>query len=271
MWPRVCDRAIDGFVDVPDGYLHYRQRGQGPDVVLVNGGGVDLRMWDSTVVWLADIARVTTWDCRDTGLSSASDEPYDEIEDLAAVLDAAGVARATLVGVSIGGRQVLAFAHRHPDRVAKACVVGGSFNEFPDPSEQESAAWQTMLVQFAEREKLLRGSGSYAAAAWDADGWSPALSPDDRRRMIGWQVANDRIMYLEEYNGVELDPPVKTRFAEIAVPRRGLLRRPRLRGYPAVGPAIGEPGPPGHPVRGPGVRPLPDAVHARALRALHPR
>jgi non-heme chloroperoxidase len=218
MWPKVCDMTTDGFVEVPGGYLYYRQQGQGPDVVLVNGGNVDLRMWDSTVAWLADIARVTTWDCRDTGLSSASEQPYDEIADIAAVLDAAGVARATLVGVSDGGRKVVAFAHRHPDRVVRACVAGGSFGEFPDPSAQESAARQVMHAHFAAREKRLRSQGSYAASECDADGWCPALSPDDRRRMIGWQVANDRIMYLEDYNGVELDPPIKTRFAELAVP-----------------------------------------------------
>ena len=36
------------FVDVPDGYLYYEQHGEGPDVVLVNGGFADLRMWDAT-------------------------------------------------------------------------------------------------------------------------------------------------------------------------------------------------------------------------------
>ena len=37
--------ATDGFVDVPGGYLYYQQQGHGPDVVLINGGNVDLRMW----------------------------------------------------------------------------------------------------------------------------------------------------------------------------------------------------------------------------------
>ncbi|HEY7048464.1 MAG TPA: alpha/beta hydrolase [Jatrophihabitantaceae bacterium] len=208
----------DAFVDVPGGYLHYQQQGHGPDVVLLNGGNVDLRMWDTTVAWLADVARVTTWDCRDTGLSSVSSEPYSEIDDIAAVMDAAGVVRATLVGVSDGGRQALAFARRHPDRVAKVCVIGGSFGEFPDPSAQDTAARQKMLDHFAERERLLREQGSYAASAWDADGWCPALGASDRRRMIGWQVANDRIMYMDRYYGTELDPPVKTRFCEMRVP-----------------------------------------------------
>jgi pimeloyl-ACP methyl ester carboxylesterase len=208
----------DSFVDVPGGYLHYQQQGRGPDVVLVNAAGIDLRMWDTTVAWLAGIARVTTWDCRDTGLSSPSSEPYSEVDDIAAVLDAAGAARATLVGVSNGGRQALAFAHRYPDRVAKVCVVGGSFGEFPEPTAQESAARQAMRAHFADWDRQLRDHGPYAAAARDLDGWAPALSPSDRRRMIGWQVASDRMMHLDEYLGVELEPPIKTRFAEITVP-----------------------------------------------------
>ncbi|MGZ0145540.1 alpha/beta fold hydrolase [Kribbella sp. WER1] len=59
------------FVDVPDGYLYFEQHGAGPDVVLLNGGLADVRMWSSTIAWLAATHRVTTWDYRDTGLSSA--------------------------------------------------------------------------------------------------------------------------------------------------------------------------------------------------------
>ncbi len=208
----------EGFVEVPGGYLYYQQQGNGPDVLLVNGGIFDLRMWDTTVAWLAGIARVTTWDCRDTGLSSPSNEPFSELDDIAAVLDAAGVSRATLVGASNGGRQALAFAHRHPDRVAKVCVVGASLGEFPDPTTEETVARQKMRDHFARLESLLRTEDTHVAAAADVDAWFPAVNPSDRRRLIGWQVANDRIMLMEHYHGVELDPPVKTRFAEIATP-----------------------------------------------------
>ncbi|WP_203840345.1 alpha/beta fold hydrolase [Winogradskya humida] len=210
--------VVDGFVEVPRGYLYYRQHGHGPDVVLLNAGLADVRMWDTTVAWLAGIARVTTWDYRDTGLSSWSSGPYSEIDDLEAVLDAAGVSRATLVGVSDGGRQALAFAHRHPDRVAKVCAVASSFGEFPDPSAQETAARRRMREVFAEVEEHVRSRDILAASVVDVDAWSPAANPDDRRRLIGWHVANARILTMEQYHGVELDPPVKTRFAEIGTP-----------------------------------------------------
>ncbi|MCU7726595.1 alpha/beta hydrolase [Actinoplanes sp. KI2] len=210
--------VAEGFAEVPDGYLYYRQHGHGPDVVLLNAGLADVRMWDTTVAWLADIARVTTWDYRDTGLSSWSSRPYREIDDLEAVLDAAGVARATLLGASDGGRQALAFAHRHPGRVVKVCVVGGSFGEFPDPAPRETAARQQMRKVFDEVERHLRNQDILAASTVDVDAWSPAVNAADRRRLIGWHVANSRVLTMPQYHGVELDPPVKTRFAEIDTP-----------------------------------------------------
>ncbi|MFD8482401.1 alpha/beta fold hydrolase [Kitasatospora sp. NPDC059673] len=54
----------------------------------------------------------------------------------------------------------------------------------------------------------------------DIDAWGPALGPDQRRLVIGLEVANSHLMTLpdEEYLGRELDPPVKARFAELTVP-----------------------------------------------------
>lgn len=76
-WSSAIGDEIKKFVDMPDGYLYREMSGSGRDVVLLNGGTADLRMWDSTVAWLAGIARVTTFDYRDTGLSSAGTRPYD--------------------------------------------------------------------------------------------------------------------------------------------------------------------------------------------------
>jgi pimeloyl-ACP methyl ester carboxylesterase len=207
-----------GFIDVPDGYLYYEQSGTGPDVVLLNGGLADVRMWDSTVSWLSDSARVTTWDCRDRGLSSTSVAPYSELDDLAAVMDAAGIDRAVLVGVSDGGRQALAFACHRPERVVRVGLVAGSFGEFPDPSVDEEAARVVMRAHFARQAELLAIGDIPAAAANDIAAWCPAVNESDRRLLIGLAIANSRIMTMTEDNARELDPPVKTRFAEIAVP-----------------------------------------------------
>jgi 3-oxoadipate enol-lactonase len=219
---------IEKFADVPGGYLYYQTSGQGQDVVLFNAGTADLRMWDTTTAWLTHIARVTTFDYRDTGLSSPGTAPYSEIDDVAAVMDDAGVQSAVLVGCSDGGRRALAFAHQHPERARQVVVADGSFGVFPNPSPEETAAWQEMLTKFTEIDRMLVAEGFRAAAEVDTDAWGPALGSHDRRLLIGLQVANThRIMlqdFLEgEYLGRELDPPVKTRFREITTPVSVLL------------------------------------------------
>jgi pimeloyl-ACP methyl ester carboxylesterase len=208
----------EAFVDVPDGFLYCQTHGEGPDVVLVNAGGSDLRMWETTVAWLSQVARVTTFDYRDTGLSSQGTQPYSEIEDIAAVMDARGVLSAALVGVSDGARRALAFAHRYPERVSRVVAVAGSFGAFPDPSPAEAAARQVMEDHLSRRQRVLASTGIHAAAEVDVDGWAPALDVHQRRKMVGTMVANSYLYTLEDYLGSELDPPVKTRFGEIASP-----------------------------------------------------
>jgi 3-oxoadipate enol-lactonase len=210
--------GTEKFVEVPGGHLYCRIDGEGPDVVLVNAGAADLRMWDTTVGWLAGIARVTTFDYRDTGLSSRGTEPYSEVEDIGAVMDAAGVSSAVVIGVSDGARRALAFAHRYPERVIRVLAVGGTFGEFPDPSPEEEAARRVMRELFARLEQVRAAEGWAARAAGDIDAWGATLGPDDRRKMIGLQLANSYFVELEDYLGSELDPPVKTRFHEIASP-----------------------------------------------------
>jgi 3-oxoadipate enol-lactonase len=209
---------IDKFVDVPGGFLYCRTWGQGQDVVLLNAGAADLRMWETTIPWLAEVARVTTFDYRDTGLSSPGTEPYSEIEDIAAVMDAAGVLSAVLVGVSDGARRALAFAHQYPERVSRVVAVGGAFGDFPDPNPEEAAARQEMQDIIARVQGIRTNTGIHAGAEADIDAWAPALDSYHRRKMIGLHVANDYWVALEDYLGSELDPPVKTRFAEIATP-----------------------------------------------------
>jgi pimeloyl-ACP methyl ester carboxylesterase len=227
--------VIKKFVDAQDGYLYCEVRGSGRDVVLFNGGTADLRMWDSTVAWLAEIARVTTFDYRDTGLSSAGTQPFSEIDDVAAVLADAGIDSAVLVGNSEGARRALAFAHQYPQRVGRVVVVNGSFGAFPDPTAEEATAWQEMLDKFTEIDNVLVKAGVRAAAEVDIDAWGPALDSYDRRKMIGLQVANTHRIMLQDflggqYLGRELDPPVKTRLHEIATPITVLIGERDFRG-----------------------------------------
>lgn len=215
--------VTSGYADVPGGYIFYKTVGSvdsGRDVVLLNPGAADLRVWDSTVEWLSRIARVTMFDYRDSGLSSLATEKYDEIEDVRAVMDAAGVERAVLIGVSDGGRRLLAFAHRYPERVERAVPVSASFGPFPDPTEEEKAARVVMEKHF-EHVIALRNpelGGVPAVGEADIAAWAPKLPEHERRRLVAMQVQAWYWVMLDEYLGVELDPPVARRLSEIRVP-----------------------------------------------------
>jgi pimeloyl-ACP methyl ester carboxylesterase len=102
--------------------------GAGVPVLLSHGFASSAHMYGSTVAALAPERQCIRWDLRGHG---RSDYPTDAalysadlaVGDMLAVLDAAGVARAVLVGHSLGGYLSLAFHRRHPDRVAGLVLV----------------------------------------------------------------------------------------------------------------------------------------------------
>lgn len=92
----------------------------GVPVVLLHPFPFDRRYWAATVAALASRHRVITVDARGSGESPATGmfAITDLADDLAALLDALDVRAAALVGLSMGGYTALAFARRHPARLA---------------------------------------------------------------------------------------------------------------------------------------------------------
>ena len=97
----------------------FEVRGEGPTVVLTHGWGATAHMWEPQVEALAGHARVVTWDLRGHGRSESPDDADAYSHEIAlADLDALVGERAILVGHSLGGQLSIAFALRHPERVA---------------------------------------------------------------------------------------------------------------------------------------------------------
>jgi 3-oxoadipate enol-lactonase len=91
-----------------------------PVVLFANSLGTDLRIWDEVVARLRGSVRAIRYDMRGHGLTAAADPPYS-IEDLAddaeRLLDAFGVERATVCGLSVGGMVALLVAARRPEQM----------------------------------------------------------------------------------------------------------------------------------------------------------
>jgi len=97
------------------------------DVLAIHGVTASHLAWPFVVERLPGV-RVIAPDLRGRGRSNGVTGEAGmaaHSDDLAAVLDALGVTRATVVGHSMGAFVAVVFAHRHPDRVARLVLVDG--------------------------------------------------------------------------------------------------------------------------------------------------
>jgi len=147
------------FLDRDGIRLYYESEGHGPAILLTHGYTATLRMWDPQVDALAGRYRVIRWDMRGHGESDSPDDPraytHDAmVADMAAILDACGVERAVVGGLSLGGFLSLAFHLAHPERV-RALML---FDTGPGYKKHEARAdWNRLAESYAvrfEREGL---------------------------------------------------------------------------------------------------------------------
>jgi pimeloyl-ACP methyl ester carboxylesterase len=129
-------------LDVNGARLWVEEEGRGPAVLFVHGGLGDSRLWAPEAKALASRFRTIRYDLRYWGRSESPGAEYSAVGDLIGVLDALGIERAALVGLSLGGGLALDAALAHPDRVwalahVAAGVTGMPVN--PYSKEQEAA------------------------------------------------------------------------------------------------------------------------------------
>jgi reactive intermediate/imine deaminase len=109
-----------GFLETPDGErLYYEVTGEGEPIIFSHGLGGNHAVWYQQVADLAFDFQVVTWDQRGFGQSTnVNDEagPDAFARDLGVLMDHLGIESAHLVGQSMGGWTVMAFALDQPER-----------------------------------------------------------------------------------------------------------------------------------------------------------
>jgi class 3 adenylate cyclase len=128
--------------------IAYRVFGDGPmNLVIVPGiiSHLDLfftlDMYCDFMARFAAFGRVVTFDKRGTGLSDPTPgaaELDERMDDIRAVMDATGMERAAVIGISEGGSLALLFAATYPERT-NAVVACGAFGHVPPGSTWEAA------------------------------------------------------------------------------------------------------------------------------------
>ena len=118
------------------GTLHGRR----PWLVLVQGMGFDRLGWQPVLGKLGRHFRLVLMDNRGSGRSDRPTRAFavaDMVGNVVAVLDAAGIHRAHVLGASLGGMVAQELAITHPDRVAGlvlACTTPGWPFAYPMPA-----------------------------------------------------------------------------------------------------------------------------------------
>jgi pimeloyl-ACP methyl ester carboxylesterase len=124
----------------------YERAGNGPALVLLHGFTQDSRVWRPQLEGLQDQFTMIAWDAPGAGQSSDPPEPYgigDWAECLRGVLEAAGVQRAHVLGLSWGGLLAQEFYRLHPARVQSlilADTYAGWAGSLPEPVPAERLA-----------------------------------------------------------------------------------------------------------------------------------
>lgn len=119
------------FAQVEGGQVAYETCGSGSRaLVLLHDGILDSSAYEGIWSPLCETFRVVRYDRRGYGASPSASAAYDPVADLAAVMQAAGVERATLVGSSAGGGVAVEFALAHPDSVDGLILVGAAVSGF---------------------------------------------------------------------------------------------------------------------------------------------
>ncbi len=155
--------------------LHYVEAGQGTPVILVHGLAFNhATEWKLPRVFqkLSKRYRVIALDNRGHG---KSDKPYDPsqyglelVEDVVRLMDHLGIAKAHVVGYSLGGFITLKLALTHPERLLSAAPCGAGWTA--NPAEE-------LKLLYSLSDDLEQGRGITALLKWLQAPEKPLLAP----------------------------------------------------------------------------------------------
>jgi pimeloyl-ACP methyl ester carboxylesterase len=214
----VIDPEVEGYVRVEGGRLWAEWAGEGSGVVLAHAGIADSRQWDPQWDAITARHRVVRYDLRGFGRADVEHVRFSNRDDLIAVMDAAGLEHAVLVGCSRAGSIVVDTALEYPDRVSGVVhVCGGVSGTDFEPTPEEQAA-------FARGEALEAAKDWASLADLDVEIWVDGIgqpagrAPAAARDLVRTMTYETYVQEKPYGDTIVLDPPAAGRLGELSMP-----------------------------------------------------
>ncbi|MDT7950761.1 MAG: alpha/beta hydrolase [Acetobacteraceae bacterium] len=163
--------------------LFYEEAGTGTPIVFVHEFGGSHWSWEPQLAFFARRHRCLTFAARGYPPSDVPEdvEAYSQTQaadDIVAVMDAAGIERAHLVGLSMGGFAVLHVGLRHPARVRSIVAAGAGYGAEKDQEEYFRGVSAQVAANFEARGAAAfapvyaEGASRVQFQAKDPRGWA---------------------------------------------------------------------------------------------------
>jgi len=137
------------FTDNDGVKIYWKESGAGDPLLLIMGLGYTRDMWYRTEPILAQRYRTISFDNRGVGRSDVPPGPYPistMAADAAAVMDSAGVNRAHVFGISMGGMIAQEFALQYPERV-RSLILGCTSHGGPEAVLADAEVVTTLMAR----------------------------------------------------------------------------------------------------------------------------
>jgi pimeloyl-ACP methyl ester carboxylesterase len=192
--------------------LYYEMHGEGSALVMLHGGVNPSDMFGAPLAAMAQAHQVIAIHLRGHGFSSDADTPWScelMADDVAALLGELGIAKADIMGWSLGAGVALQTAIRHPARVGKLISISISMRadgNFPEVQAQfkampeKAAEFAPQIAQSplgtlypdVDWEVMMRKTGEMLRETYD---WSADIAGITAPTLLIFADAD--LMYLE--------------------------------------------------------------------------
>ncbi|MDX2077090.1 MAG: alpha/beta hydrolase [bacterium] len=151
------------FVTVNDKPIYYESVGTGEPLVLIHALLMNGRMWSDQVAAFSDKYRVITVDLYGYGKSKLTDvRVLDYVADIKGLLEALGITKTHLVGISMGSMEAQRFALTYPNMVEKLVLISTGSAGFDYPESAED--WWEEFITAVKAHDFIHAKMVFAAA-----------------------------------------------------------------------------------------------------------